>query len=130
MPLRVRPSIRLANGVRLYLGKSGPSVTARAGRFSVSSRGTGSVRLAPGVSWAFGSRSRNSSGRGTTAARPVVVLAPATGFWLTLLGGWFGLHRFARHQVGLGIFYLLTAGLFGIGWIVDTIAAGMRLAKS
>lgn len=42
-------------------------------------------------------------------------------FIACLLGGWFGLHKFMEGKVGLGILYLLTGGLCGIGWIVDTI---------
>jgi TM2 domain-containing membrane protein YozV len=42
-------------------------------------------------------------------------------FWLCLFGGWFGLHKFYRKEYKMGIIYLLTAGLFGIGWFVDTI---------
>lgn len=42
-------------------------------------------------------------------------------FFLCLFGGWFGLHRFYRKEIGLGILYLLTIGLFLVGWITDTI---------
>jgi len=37
---------------------------------------------------------------------------------LTFLG-LFGIHRFYMGKVGTGIIYLLTGGLFGIGWIYD-----------
>lgn len=42
-------------------------------------------------------------------------------FLVCLLGGWFGLHKFMERKVGLGILYVFTGGLCGIGWIVDTI---------
>lgn len=42
---------------------------------------------------------------------------------VTILGGWFGLHKFLDHQIGAGILYFLTGGLFGIGWIIDIIKA-------
>jgi hypothetical protein len=42
-------------------------------------------------------------------------------FFICLLGGWFGLHKFIEGKVGLGILYLFTGGLLGVGWIVDTI---------
>ena len=47
-------------------------------------------------------------------------------FFLCLFLGVLGIHRFYVGKAGTGILYLLTGGLFGIGWIVDliVIAAG------
>lgn len=42
---------------------------------------------------------------------------------LTVFFGWFGYYRLAKNQIGLFILWLLTCGLFGIGWIVDIICA-------
>ena len=38
-------------------------------------------------------------------------------FWLIL--GIFGAHRFYLGDIKMGVLYLLTAGLLGIGWLVD-----------
>ena len=42
-----------------------------------------------------------------------------TVFFLCLFLGEFGAHKFYEKKVGMGILYLLTAGLFGIGILVD-----------
>lgn len=42
-------------------------------------------------------------------------------FILCVLLGYLGVHKFYEGRVGLGILYLLTFGLFGIGWFVDCI---------
>ena len=40
---------------------------------------------------------------------------------LCIFLGEFGFHRFYVRKIGTGILYLLTGGLFGIGWIIDLI---------
>lgn len=42
---------------------------------------------------------------------------------IAVLLGWAGGYRFYKKQWLLGVVYLLTFGLFGIGWIVDIIQA-------
>lgn len=42
-------------------------------------------------------------------------------FCLCLFIGFFGAHKFYEGKVGMGILYLFTGGLFGIGWLVDCI---------
>ena len=39
--------------------------------------------------------------------------------WLTIALGIFGIHRFYVGKMGTGILYFLSAGFFGIGWIID-----------
>lgn len=50
-----------------------------------------------------------------------------TEFLLCLFLGVFGAHKFYVGKIGLGVLYLFTAGLFGIGWFVDTIVVLIRL---
>jgi Predicted membrane protein len=42
-------------------------------------------------------------------------------FVLCLLFGVFGFHHFYAGRMGMGVLYLLTFGLFGIGWLIDLI---------
>ena len=40
---------------------------------------------------------------------------------LCFLVGCLGIHYFYVNRIGMGILYLFTGGLFGIGWLVDVI---------
>lgn len=41
---------------------------------------------------------------------------------MCLFFGFLGAHKFYEGKTGMGILYLLTVGLFGIGWLIDCIA--------
>lgn len=42
-------------------------------------------------------------------------------FFLCLIAGFIGAHKFYEGKIGMGILYLLSGGLIGVGWIIDTI---------
>lgn len=48
---------------------------------------------------------------------------------LCVLLGYFGVHKFYRGKIGMGILYLFTAGLFGIGWFIDIFVLFFKWIK-
>ena len=42
-------------------------------------------------------------------------------FLLCFFLGFLGAHKFYEGKIGMGILYIFTCGLFGIGWLVDCI---------
>jgi hypothetical protein len=109
VPVQYRRSKSLGHGARLNVGKSGVSVSKRVGPLTLNSRGRGSLRLAPGLSYRFG---KKSSG---TAA--VVVLAVAV-----------MLVAFRAAAVLLRVAFAVTVWLarwawFGTAYVVERIRA-------
>lgn len=45
-----------------------------------------------------------------------------TAFLLCFFLGYIGAHKFYEGKTGMGILYLCTGGLCGIGWVIDTVA--------
>lgn len=43
-------------------------------------------------------------------------------FLLCLFLGFLGAHKFYEGKAGMGILYIFTVGLFGIGWFIDCIS--------
>lgn len=50
-------------------------------------------------------------------------------FLITLFLGEFGVHRFMKKQYLIGAIYLCTLGVFGIGWLIDTVIALLKVVK-
>lgn len=49
---------------------------------------------------------------------------------LCIFLGFFGVHRFYAGKTKSGVLYLFTIGLFGAGWLIDTVLIIMRIVKS
>lgn len=71
----------------------------------------------------------NSASSSASAAASTAYAMPrgkainkTTALLLCIFLGGFGAHKFYEGKTGMGILYLFTAGLFGIGWIIDIIA--------
>lgn len=59
--------------------------------------------------------------KGSDPLTPVFEQDPENTFYLALLGGFLGVHRFRLKLYGTGILYLFTFGLMGIGWFFDCL---------
>jgi len=73
------------------------------------------------------SASAAASASASASVRPVIYGRPKNK-WVSLLLCIFTIcgHKFYEGKVGMGILYLFTAGLFGIGWIIDIITLAMK----
>lgn len=50
-------------------------------------------------------------------------------FFFCVFFGYLGVHKFYLGKIGTGIVYLLTFGVFGMGWAVDTLLLLFGLAN-
>ena len=54
---------------------------------------------------------------------------PVCRFFITFFLGGLGIHKFIDYKIGMGILYLFTGGLCGIGWLIDSINAFINIFK-
>lgn len=69
-----------------------------------------------------------SAAASASASVPIISHVEPKNKWVSLLLCIFTVcgHKFYEGKVGMGILYLFTAGLFGIGWIIDIITLAMK----
>lgn len=77
------------------------------------------VHLRPKNEQADSSEMPGRSSMQTIYYQPASPKNRGTVFILWMILGFFGAHLFYVGRVGKGMLYLFTAGLFGIGWIID-----------
>nr|DAM37286.1 MAG TPA: TM2 domain [Caudoviricetes sp.] len=143
MGLRFRKSKQIMPGVRLnFSGKSASVSVGPKGlkkTFSTSGRTTTTAGI-PGSGISYSSRSGGSgtmgagraSGAGESLAfrpssqRPTSPKSKAVALLLCIFFGVIGAHRYYVGKIGTGVLWTFTAGMFGVGWVVDivTIIAG------
>ena len=50
-----------------------------------------------------------------------------TAYLLWLFFGLFGIHKFYLEKIGMGVVYLLTGGIAGLGWFIDLFTLGRQV---
>ena len=64
----------------------------------------------------------------SASSTPIIIAGKPKNKWIAFFLCLFTIcgHKFYEGKIGMGILYLLTAGLFGIGWIIDLISLLMK----
>lgn len=65
-----------------------------------------------------GNQGWNDSTSSTTTSKRI---DKSVALLLCIFLGYLGMHKFYEGKVGMGILYIFTMGLFGVGWILDII---------
>lgn len=128
MGLRFRRSIKIAPGVRVNLNKKSASVTfgPKGLKHTVSTTGKSHTTVGvPGTGLSY-TTSGDRPASVPAAQRPTSPKSKAVVLPLCIFLGVLGVHRYYVGKIGTGVLWTLTAGFFGIGWIVDifTVALG------
>ena len=128
MGLRFRRSIKIAPGVRVNLNKKSASVTfgPKGLKHTVSTTGKSHTTVGvPGTGLSY-TTSGCRPASVPAAPRPTPPKSKAVVLPLCIFLGVLGVHRYYVGKIGTGVIWTLTAGFFGIGWIVDifTVALG------
>ena len=127
MGFHFRKSIK-AGPVRVNFSKSGVGYSVGGKGFRVTKKANGGVRTTtsiPGTGISYVTDS--GSGKKQTAVEKVdKPVNPTVELCLCLFLGWLGAHKFYAGKIGMGLLYLFTFGLLGIGWLVDSIKCVMN----
>ena len=127
MGLRFRRSIKIAPGVRVNLNKKSASVTfgPKGLKHTVSTTGKSHTTVGvPGTGLSY-TTSGDRPASVPAAQRPTSPKSKAVVLPLCIFLGVLGVHRYYVGKIGTGVIWTLTAGFFGIGWIVDIFAVAL-----
>ena len=127
MGFRFKKSIK-AGPFRVNLSKSGIGYSVGVKGFRVTKKANGGVRTTTsvpgtGISYTkdYGKGQKQASTKSSNVNNSNQSVNPTVELCLCLFLGWLGAHKFYAGKTGTGILYLFTFGLFGIGWLIDTI---------
>ena len=128
MGTRFRRSFKVAPGVRVNLNKKSASISfgPKGLKHTVSTTGKSHTTVGvPGTGLSY-TTSSDQPARVPAAQRPTSPKSKAVVLPLCIFLGVLGVHRYYVGKIGTGVIWTLTAGFFGIGWIVDifTVALG------
>ena len=130
MGTRFRRSFKIAPGVRVNLNKKSASVSfgPKGLKHTISTTGKSHTTVGiPGTGLSYTTSSGGKSGaqQGAVsipaAQRPTSPKNKTVALLLCIFVGGLGIHRFYVGKIGTGVLWLLTAGCFGIGALVDLI---------
>lgn len=135
MGFRIKKSIK-AGPVRVNFSKSGVGYSVGGKGFRVTKKANGGVRTTtsiPGTGISYVSESGSGRKKSAVQNSNIGKIKPVNHtieLCLCLLLGWAGAHKFYVGKTGIGILYLFTLGLFGFGWIIDTIKCVFKVLSS
>jgi hypothetical protein len=136
MGFRIKKSIK-AGPVRVNFSKSGVGYSVGGKGFRVTKKANGGVRTTAsipgtGISYVSDSGSSKKKTVANNGHRQEVMkpINPTVELCLCLFLGWAGAHKFYAGKTGMGILYLFTLGLFGFGWIIDTIKCVIKVLSA
>ena len=130
MGFRFRRSFKIAPGVRVNLNKKSASVSfgTKGLKHTVSTTGKSHTTVGiPGTGLSYTTSSGGVARSGESlvgvpsAQRPASPKNKTVALLLCIFVGGLGIHRFYVGKIGTGVLWLLTAGCFGIGALVDLI---------
>ena len=129
MGFRFKKSIK-AGPVRVNLSKSGVGYSVGWKGFRVTKKASGGVRTttsSPGTGISYVNDAGSAQNKNVeVVSRPINTTVELC---LCLLLGWVGAHKFYAGKTGMGILYLCTFGLLGIGWIIDSVKCICKIFK-